>query len=93
MPKYSHRTLECSITLKDELRQVDLENYAKAYRKYDRESQIENRGAVVRAAFEAGWIVEPEEFDTDNADPRVVRWMANKINARFSEITEIPPEA
>jgi len=51
-----------------------------------------NRGMMVKAAIEAGWIKAPvmAADDVDKMKPGLVGWLAEKIGALYLEATEIP---
>ena len=90
--EHEHKGLGCSLTLLDGLKQKHLEDFAREYRGLDLTSTSQDRGNTVRAAQKAGWILKPKDIDVDDSDPRVIRWMAEKINELYLEFTEIPPE-
>lgn len=76
-----------------EVTQGMLEEYFRQYRegRGERVSASEDYGAVVRAAVAAGWI-SLDTQDVGTLNPAYVRWLADKVNALFIEVTTIPPE-
>ena len=93
MPENEHKPLGIKLFVKENVTQGDLERYAAEYRKFDHTGVIEHRGAVVRAMWKAGIIIEPTQIsDVADMDPRVIRWMSEKLDAYYTELTTIPPE-
>jgi len=93
MPEYEHKTLGVKLFVKDNVTQGDLEKYAAEYRNFDHTGDIEHRGAVVRAMWKVGIIIEPTQIgDVAEMDPKVIRWMSEKLDAYYKELTTIPPE-
>lgn len=72
-----------------------LERWFKKYRHYagTDASATEQLGATVKAAVDAKWLEEKITVkEVEEMNPGRVRWMAEKINEVYEEITAIPPE-
>lgn len=56
--------------------------------------EVRSDGIVLRAAIEAGLIVEPawKVEDVEGMSPKVTRWAARKIDKEYGEATRLPPE-
>lgn len=51
-----------------------------------------NRGMMVKAAIQAGWLLSPalEPKDVDSLKPWLVAWIAEKVSALYLGAVEIP---
>lgn len=80
-----------------DLRQRDIEKFMAAIRRSDLgESPPEHAGKVLRAAIQAGWVIEPalkvEKDHDDVADlpPAHAFWYAAQIDAVYRECMTVP---
>lgn len=91
--RFQHAALGVSFSLPDPdqltQRHVDL-----FIVEYNKQPPATDATKTVKSAFLAGWIRDtPMSADmVDNLSPRVVRWMALKIDALYTEAITIPPE-
>jgi len=93
--------------LRGDLLQVDVEKLEVALRTQGRNLLLKNTGAgaKLRAAIDAGWLLEPAcevgdfegekryFYDGKNVDemhPGAVLWLGNQVDAAYQEATEIP---
>lgn len=77
----------------DELRQRDVEKFMGAVRLSPLgDSPIEYNGKVVRAAVDAGWVVEPKLKAEDVADmlPWQAAWFARQIDKLYIAAVTVP---
>lgn len=99
---FEHKTLKLSLTLKysvDELRSRDMVRLMAALgRSTLGESIPEHAEKVLRAAVEAGWVVEPvlkvdkDVDDVSDLKPAHTRWYTQQIDRVYSEAEAIPLE-
>jgi len=91
--RFEHKKLGAILTLKeaDDLLARDVDVYLREYRKLP---MGDNAVQVVKAAVIAGWIIEPilTAEAVDSMRTPIVRWMSQKIDALYTEVTTIPPE-
>lgn len=77
----------------DEITQGDIERFTVAYRNLN--GVADNSGKLVRAAIQAGWIIEPvlrlEELDS--LPSRRVRWYGQLIDRLYDEATTVDPKS
>jgi hypothetical protein len=91
--KLEHKKLGLVIVLPDmeELLQRDVDRYMVEFRKLPDVGDYSGR--VVKAAAAAGWICEPAMSAdmVDEMKPAAVRWLAQQLNALYTDATTIPP--
>lgn len=81
-------------TLKDDLRQRDLEAYEAAINDagiMDLQGQARIAGAIVRGAAVAGWFVDLTPGDVSDLSGKEVRRLMKAVNARYEELTALDP--
>lgn len=98
---FSHRGLGVSLTVQPFTQRL-LEKFAAAYHRFKGQSITldEQRGSMLRAAIECGWIATEPPLTVEGvneAAPRLVRWLVegrgdNSLGALYLEATTIPPE-
>lgn len=76
-----------------EITQKQLEDFSKASRGEPDQLMTVWRGNCVRAASEIGFLVEPKitKEDVDNANPGLIRWLADCIAQMIAEANDIDP--
>jgi hypothetical protein len=76
------------------LKQGDLERFGDAIAVEAAQSRAQQRGANVRAAIAAGWILEPTwtADQVGQQKPAVIGWISGIVDATYQEITTVPPE-
>jgi len=81
----------------ESLTQAQLEAYMKTYRTLapmsEMRSKAEESGLTVRAAFTVGWIEGHTADEVSAMRPKVVRWLAEQIDAIYSVATQPDPKA
>jgi hypothetical protein len=98
---FTHAGLGVALTVRPFTQRM-LERFAAAYQKFRGAgaTRDEQRGAMLRAALESGWIVVEPPLTVeavDEAGPRLVRWLvegrgSQSLTALYLEATTIPPE-
>ena len=81
----------------ESLTQAQLEAYMKCYRTLlpigELRSKAEESGLTLRAAFTAGWIEGHMADEVSAMRPKVVRWLAEQIDAIYSVAVTPDPKA
>ena len=77
----------------DELTQGDLERFNSVYQSLNGIS--DPFGKLVRAAAQAGWIVEPEirPEDVESLPAKKVRWYGQLVDRLYDEATTVDPKS
>ena len=96
-----------ALVIKKDLVQLDVEKFIKALgdQSYFLLTKGAGQGAILRAAIEAGWILEPPcevgdfegkkryFYDSKNVDEvhaGAVRWLGNEIDKAYKTATDVP---
>lgn len=75
-----------------DLKQRHLEAFLMAMKDVDKDLPLQvYHGKVLKAALDAGWIVEPKVEDVGDLKPAKVRWMAEQLISAYSEAVTVDP--
>lgn len=75
-----------------DLKQRHMEAFLIATKDVDKELPLQiYYGKVLKAAIDAGWIIEPVIEDVGDVKPARVRWLAEQVITAYSESVTVDP--
>jgi hypothetical protein len=82
------------ICIKDRVTQGELEAFEVAYAAEAKETVAQTRGATLRAAVVAGWVIEPvwSEEQVNRLDAQLVRTVSEQVADLWLTLSSAPAE-